>query len=503
MFRAVVIIMLCTLLFEHCNSASGGTPGAHPPPRSGGFDIGRIKHVIVIYQENWSFDGLYSQFPGTDRTPFGTRIPQFDGSGRPIDSMNIPCDNEGRPFTGSAWKGTMPVIFYSLDSFNSGANPYTNRSHTRDITHRFYHHPKQIDAGRNDRFLYWSDSSTAIPNGRENMNALTFGAVDASNLQVGKLAQKYTMCDRCFQSVYGGSFINHQWLVSARMPVCPETIKNAGNYISDPANPLPGKWDNKLSATPARDRPGYRYAINTVFPPFPPTDSNPKHGLMIPPLTDTTIGDRMSAANVSWKWYAQGWNEAMKTPGDVEGAFQVHHQPFNYYQNFNPSTREGAANRLRHLADLDASFHSDLDRNTLPAVSFIKLTNLNDQHPDDADIRTGDSAVATLVRDIQSHPAIWADCAIIITFDEFGGRWDHVPPQPVDEYGPATRIPMIIISPFARLGYVDTTHYETVSILAFIEKRWGLAPLTARDRNAGNLLNAFATSPAEERKKRK
>jgi phospholipase C len=94
------------------------------------------------------------------------------------------------------------------------------------------------------------------------------------------------------------------------------------------------------------------------------------------------------------------------------------------------------------------------------------------------------------VKRVQESPA-WKDSVIIITYDESGGRWDHVPPPKVDRWGPGLRVPAIIISPFAKRGFVDHTNYETTSILKLIEARWGLPPLTSRDAAANNLLNSF------------
>ncbi len=91
---------------------------------------------------------------------------------------------------------------------------------------------------------------------------------------------------------------------------------------------------------------------------------------------------------------------------------------------------------------------------------------------------------------MQNSP-YWKDTAIIITYDENGGRWDHVAPPVVDRWGPGTRVPTIIISPYAKKSYVDHTQYDTTSILKFIETRWNLAPLTARDEAADDLRNAF------------
>ena len=83
------------------------------------------------------------------------------------------------------------------------------------------------------------------------------------------------------------------------------------------------------------------------------------------------------------------------------------------------------------------------------------------------------------------------DALVILTYDEFGGFFDHVNPPVIDRWGPGSRIPAIIIGPFAKKGYVDSTQYETVSILSFIEHRWGLEPLAERDKNANPFRNAL------------
>ena len=94
---------------------------------------------------------------------------------------------------------------------------------------------------------------------------------------------------------------------------------------------------------------------------------------------------------------------------------------------------------------------------------------------------------------MQNSP-YWADTAIIITYDENGGFWDHVAPPAGDRWGPGTRVPAIIISPFAKKGFVDHTQYDTTSILKTIETRWNLAPLGTRDAAAASLINAFEAS---------
>jgi acid phosphatase len=123
-------------------------------------------------------------------------------------------------------------------------------------------------------------------------------------------------------------------------------------------------------------------------------------------------------------------------------------------------------------------------------VSFVKPLGPDNEHPGYAALQRGQQYVADVVKSIQASP-YWKDTAIIITYDEFGGRYDHVAPPAGDRWGPGTRIPAIIISPYARKGYVDHTRYDTTSILKFIETRWNLSPLGTRDAAVNNLLNAF------------
>src|SRR5262249_16600595 len=132
----------------------------------------------------------------------------------------------------------------------------------------------------------------------------------------------------------------------------------------------------------------------------------------------------------------------------------------------------------------------DIKNGNLPAVTFWKPIGEQTEHPGYADLQSGDQKVASLIKQIQAGPN-WKDTAIIVTYDENGGLWDHVAPPKVDKWGPGSRIPAIIISPFAKKGFVDHTTYDTTSVLKFIENRFDLKPLTDRDAKATDLLNAF------------
>nr|MDQ6900010.1 sulfatase-like hydrolase/transferase [Candidatus Dormibacteraeota bacterium] len=204
---------------------------------------------------------------------------------------------------------------------------------------------------------------------------------------------------------------------------------------------------------------------------------------LVPNQTLPTIGDRMNDKGVGWAWYSGGWNDAVA--GRPDPLFQFHHQPFAYFSNY----ADGKPARQQHLKD-ESDFTAALQSGNLPAVSFVKLLGSENEHPGYANLLKGQQHVADLVSAVKNSKD-WKDTAIVITYDENGGRWDHVAPPKGDQWGPGTRVPAIVISPYAKRHFVDHTQYETLSILRFIERRWGLGPLTARDAQAADLSPAF------------
>jgi phospholipase C len=186
---------------------------------------------------------------------------------------------------------------------------------------------------------------------------------------------------------------------------------------------------------------------------------------------------------VSWAWYAGGWNDAIA--GRPATLFQFHHQPFASVARYAPGTPGRG-----HRKD-EADFFRDLATGRFPAVAFVKPIGDDNEPPGYSTVAAGQQQVATLVKAVQASP-IWPPTVIIVTDDEHGGRWDHVPPPRIDRWGPGLRVPTVLISPFAKHGFVDHTPDETVSILTCIETRWGLPPLDTRDRQAADLTPAVA-----------
>jgi phospholipase C len=417
-----------------------------------------IQHVIVIYQENWSFDGLYGKFPGADGIAnAGDRVKQIKKDGTPYLTLPQPLDTAKKPpIPDPRFPADLPVAPYDAARF------VPPDQKTGDIVNHALQEERQINGGRMDGFVGWSDNG-----------GLALSYYDATELPVGRLAQQYTLADRFFHSAFDGSLFNHFWLVCACTPQWPDAPANLrigldaqGNVVKDG------------SVTPDG------YVVHTVYStnrPYPASIKDPAQ--LMPPLTVPTIGDRLSEKGISWAWYAGGWKDAVA--GHPDPSFQFHHQPFNYFAPYS----EGAAARDEHLKDAE-DFVAALSTGTLPAVSFVKPIGAKNEHLGYATLLEGQEYVAGLVKRVQESPA-WKDSVIIITYDESGGRWDHVPPPKVDRWGPGLRVPAIIISPFAKRGFVDHTNYETTSILKLIEARWGLPPLTSRDAAANNLLNSF------------
>ena len=245
------------------------------------------------------------------------------------------------------------------------------------------------------------------------------------------------------------------------------------------------------------------YAVNTLQPPYQPSGIPPAVGgdlrladlakKPLPPQDYRTIGDALSDKGISWIWYAGGWNEALSNRDVIYNSkslnFQPHHQPFNYFKKFDPTNPSGSLERKTHLKDY-ADLQKDIQAGTLPSVVFYKPQGNVNQHPGYTDVMSGDAHIAAVVRELQKCSQ-WKNMAIIVTYDENGGYWDHVAPPKGDRWGPGTRIPTIIISPYVKTGFVDHTYNDTTSILKFVTRRFHLVPLSGLRSHAGDLTHAF------------
>lgn len=487
-----------------------------------------IDTIVVIYAENRSFDNLFGRFRGAhglgdvldaQGRPTAAYVPQRDRDGTVLAELPVTWGGVTalgyRPAVTQTQSAGLPNSPFALETGftpQSGVTLDTGVV-TRDLAHRFFEHQMQIDSGRNDGFAAWTDSG-----------GLTMSHYDTRATGLISLAKRFTLADHFFQGAFGGSFLNHQYLICACAPEYPNadtasakpriTVLDhdaAGRAIPrlavDPRSPAsalqgPPRFIASTSIAPA-DYFGDRTfrAVNTMQPAYQPSYSppaaddatlayaDPMRPDTLPPQTITTVGDLLDGKGVSWAWYAGAWRQAladgMQPPSAPRHAiyapmtpagspnFQPHHQPFNYYAAFDPVKHADA--RARHLKDYD-DLLADMADGRLPSVTFYKPQGNLNQHSGYASTADGDAHIAGLVAKLQASPQ-WPHMLIVITYDEFGGIWDHMPPPRGDLLGPGTRIPALIISPFSRHGQVDHTPYDTGSVLRLISHRFGLPML--------------------------
>lgn len=417
-------------------------------PIGGNRGLNAIGHVVVIYLENRSFDNLYGQFPGANGFQNALFAKQVDSFGN-VYSVLPPVPKS------TAFPNDLPNKPFNIENYLQSNEP------TPDLIHKFYQEQTQIDGGKMDMFAAVSDAK-----------ALTMGYYKTTGLPLAAEAKKYTLCDNLFHSAFGGSFLNHIWLIAAATPVFPNAPQDIIAQVDDKGNLI-----KDGAVTPDGYVVNTSFSVNTPHPATTPVER------LVPYQTMPTIGDRLTEKYVDWTWYSGGWDSVLA--GTPSGNFQYHHQPFIYFKNY----AEGTSAKQRHLRD-ETEFIEAAQHGTLPAVSFVKPVGINNEHPGYADLLTGEFHTLDLINAVRNGPN-WKDAVIIITYDENGGFWDHVAPPAIDKWGPGTRVPAIIISPFAKQGYVDHTQYETASILSLIEKRWKLKPLNDRDGNAHYFENSL------------
>ena len=517
----------------------------------------KIATIVVIYAENRAFDNLYGNFPGA--VGLGQVV---DAAGHPLPGYVPQVDRDGSvlPSLPPTWGGVTasgytPVITQAQSAGLPNA-PFaierafkaqsgltlTSSAVTRDLYHRFFEHQMQIDNGSNDGYAAWSDAG-----------GLSMGYYDTSRSALYALARRYVLADHFFQGAFGGSFLNHQYLICA----CAPEYQNADQSPAKPSitlletdaegRMLPRLVVAKDSPASALDGPpkfvrsgniapanyfgdGKFHAVNTMQPAYQPSGNapagtdeagryaDPGRATTLPPQSGMTIGDLLSGKGVTWVWYSGAWKAAVADgaqpaanerrviyapaipAGDPD--FQPHHQPFNYYARFDPQAHPDQ--RTEHLKDYE-DLIADSAAGRLPQVVFYKPQGNLNQHAGYASIADGDAHIAVLVAKLQAAPQ-WAHMVIVITYDEYGGAWDQVAPPKGDLLGPGARIPAIVVSPFAKMGSVDHTPYDTASILRFMRRRFDLEALPGlnlRDHSLaehaeqpmGDLTNALELTP--------
>jgi acid phosphatase len=541
--------------------------------------LSKIEHIVVIYEENHSFDNLYGGWEGVNglasATPANTLqvnqagntyacLKQNDVNLNPPAGVLANCTDSTTGNTGGSFTSAFTNAPFLIDTYIPStaktcpsplvfgpANGILDPNGlpggcTRDLVHRFYQEPYQLDGGAQDRYVTGSDAI-----------GLTMGHYDTTALPIYEYLHAaghpdYAIADDFFQAAFGGSYLNHQWLIAAATPFWSGALNNGSGddlHSAVDINGMPNNYslyasplgtaarDVQLtqSCSPAATRPPVQPAfvcgnatVNTTQPFNQPYSPGTAVTRRLPPLpaTNVTIGDRLSAAGVDWAWYAGGWDNAAGNTNGIgwtngtgpdcsdpatapgantnhtfpfcpDGLFQFHHQPFDYYANYAPGT-PGRAHLQDELNFDQLAQTSNATTCNLKDVSFIKPIGEENEHPGYASTHVGSDHLVALLSMIEGS-ACAKDTMVIVTYDEFGGQWDHVSPPgqgnsdgPHDIWGPGTRIPALVIAPNLQGTYVvDSKEHDTTSILSTIEHRFGLAPLGPRDAAVNDLSTVF------------
>ena len=380
------------------------------PAFSGRTGTGKITHVVVIVQENRSFDNLFQGFPGADSQPYG-----YDSAGQkitlePVD-LGIKWDIDHRSaayYEACDGTGKLPGTHCKMDGFDKeivtcGINPNPPCPNQ---------HPQ---------YSYVKPSETK---------------------PYVSMATQYVLGDRTFTSNFdASSYVSHQYFIAAQAAATID-YPSLGVWGCDG-----GQTDTIWTITQQR-------ALN----------------VKVPVCFDyQTLGDELDAKHVSWRYYTSKVDYAL---GGIWNAYQ-------------------AVNHIRYGSDWKADvitpqtrFFKDVTAGKLPAVSWVTPTCANSDHGQ-CDTNHGPYWVASLVNAI-GNSKYWDSTAIFVMWDDYGGWYDHVPPPMVDYDGLGIRVPLIVISPYAKKGYVSHVQYEHGSILKFIEDLFGLSRLSVSDKRANS-----------------
>jgi acid phosphatase len=318
---------------------------------------------------------------------------------------------------------------------------------TRDLVHLFYHNQMQINGGKNDGFAAWGDSG-AHGDGPLRRD-------QSKNLGLWQIAREYTLCDNFFMAAFGGSYLNHQFLISGRTPeyfnAAETPAKKKIAVLEDgPQANAPGRGAGFAAVGAGRqaevrqqrrDHAG-RLRGQHDGAALPAELGAPGAGRRRRSMPTrrirrpcrrrpTTPSATCCRARGRWAWYGGAWQAALDGRGEgTRPNFQFHHQPFNYFKQFAPGTEARAQTPARRRPgrqpDLEP-FIADAVAGKLPAVSFYKPQGNLNLHAGYSDIESGDAHVANVIEHLKKSPQ-WKDMVVVITFDENGGWWDHVAP---------------------------------------------------------------------------
>lgn len=450
-------------------------------------------------------------------------------------------------------KGSIDTRLANVNYLSEGVYPITPSipfdAYTASPVHRFFQMWQQEDCSadyatrsnpsgcRHDLFPWVEVSVGAGSNGVKqpaNFSDLSTGEGSASmgfyNMAQGdaayfkQLADEYTISDNYHQAVMGGTGANHIFLGYADdlfysdgqgHPAVPPSnqIENpnpqpntnnfytqdgysGGSYVECADNTQPGVAPivNYLRSLDRPVRPNCQqnryYIVNNYNPGYLAngTLGSTLTPYTIPPSSVRGIADELLDHDISFKWYGEDWNFNVSDP-DFKNPYDEYCNICNFLQ-YSKRIMTSPTLRSEHIADL-SQLYTDLASGNLPAVSWVKPSGFNDGHPASSKIDLLEGFVKKVIDGLQANPKLWATTAVFITVDEGGGYYDSGYVQPVDFFGDGTRIPLIVVSPYSRGGRVVHNYTDHVSTLKFIERNWGLPPIT--DHSRDNLPDPIAS----------
>ncbi len=456
--------------------------------------------------------GAYPTLP----QPTTTHVPT-PCSGQPANSpdLRFPAKLANGPYQITKY------VPYFDDHGADGGGCVLPGAHVGDPLHRFYQMWQQT-MGNRGRLQTWVANTAGDDNGAHPPAPIYQGGVQMGyyNMAQGdapilaNLARDYAMSDNYHQAVQGGTGPNHialgtgdaaYYQNASGQPVAPPAneIENPdakpgtnNSYVQD------GYAGGSYSACADTGQPGvapivgylrrqpYRmfrggdcanghyYLVNNYHVGYNVDGTINTAPFTVPPQQNLpTIAGELSARHISWGYFGQGYNN-----GHPAGGYCPSCDPFQYVSSImtNPVLR-------RNTQHGSSDFDHEVAAGTLPAVSFLKPAG-DDGHPGYSTLAAFENFVAHAVAEVQANKKLWMSTAIMVTVDESGGYYDSGYIEPVSFFGDGPRVPMIVVSPHTRPGFIDHTYTDHVSILKFIEANWGLGPLSARSED--NLQNA-------------
>jgi phospholipase C len=411
------------------SGASGTAPPAGPPTCTA---PGSIQHVVFLIKENRSFDNYFGTFPGAN------------GLSTALDSA-----------------GNVVKLAHASDT-----------TFGCDIDHSMTGADTAWDCGQMDKFDMLSFNS---PKGQhacnktvaqpfKNHSLTQFVQADIPNYWA--LAQHFTLGDNMFSALRGPSYPNHMYTVAAQsggFSTGVGAITNPGNIFS-----TTGGWGCDVPGQMVPTLPTGKYVC-----PAPETyGAHSSCWTGVPTIVEEIEG---SKTPLDWRYYGPG-------PGQSGYVWTI----FNAFDQI----RNNPARWAKVVPY--TQFVTDLGNGGLQSISWIVFPGSLSEHPPSS-VCAGENYTVSLVNALQNSP-YWCSTALFITWDDFGGFFDHVPPpnQPnSDVYGPGFRVPLLVISPWARPGFIDSHQFDFSSLLRFAEVNFNLPALTNRDRFAGTIQSAF------------